>query len=236
MCREAPAGRRNIMPKGLPYFKFDVAEWTNGNITLEDHSTQGVFINACAYYWGRSGDVTVDHFHKRFRNAIADIDLLIESGIIDVNGDQIAIKFLDTQLDERKKATERNRINGKKGGRPPKNPEITESVNNKNPNESHLEENRVEEKRIEEKRIEEDKKEKPGGSKRFVKPSFEEVRTYCIERTSPIDPESFIDHYTANGWRVGGKSPMKDWKAAVRQWERRHKQDSSNDNGGTLEI
>ena len=28
-----------------------------------------------------------------------------------------------------------------------------------------------------------------------------------------------MDHYTANGWKVG-RNPMRDWKAAVRQWER----------------
>jgi len=34
-----------------------------------------------------------------------------------------------------------------------------------------------------------------------------------------VDPDRFIDYYTSNGWRVG-KNPMKDWKAAVRSWER----------------
>ena len=31
----------------------------------------------------------------------------------------------------------------------------------------------------------------------------------------------FYDHFTANGWMVGGKSKMKDWKAAARNWSRR---------------
>jgi len=36
-----------------------------------------------------------------------------------------------------------------------------------------------------------------------------------------MDPEAFFDHYTANGWIVGkAKARMKDWKAAVRNWER----------------
>lgn len=50
-------------------------------------------------------------------------------------------------------------------------------------------------------------------------PTLEEVRAYCIERGNAVDPQKFIDHYTANGWRVG-RNPMKDWKAAVRTWER----------------
>ena len=55
--------------------------------------------------------------------------------------------------------------------------------------------------------------------KRFVSPSVEDVREYCRERGNSVDPEEFVDFYTAKGWVVG-KSPMKDWKAAVRQWER----------------
>ena len=56
-------------------------------------------------------------------------------------------------------------------------------------------------------------------AKRFIPPTIEEVRAYCEERKNDIDPEAFIDHYTGNGWKVG-KNPMKDWRAAVRQWER----------------
>lgn len=56
--------------------------------------------------------------------------------------------------------------------------------------------------------------------KRFVPPTVEEVRAYCRERQNGVDPQRFVDYYTANGWRVG-KNPMKDWKAAVRTWERK---------------
>ena len=62
------------------------------------------------------------------------------------------------------------------------------------------------------------------GTKRFKPPTVEEVRAYCEERKNGIDPETFVDHYTANGWKVGGKSPMTDWKAAVRTWEKRDEQ------------
>ena len=54
---------------------------------------------------------------------------------------------------------------------------------------------------------------------RFTPPTLEEVRGYCIERNNGIDPERFIDYYTSNGWKVG-KNGMKDWRAAVRTWER----------------
>lgn len=54
---------------------------------------------------------------------------------------------------------------------------------------------------------------------RFIPPSIEEVTAYCKERGNAVDPHQFIDHYTANGWHVG-KQKMRDWRAAVRTWER----------------
>ena len=36
------------------------------------------------------------------------------------------------------------------------------------------------------------------------------------------DPARFIDYYAAKGWLVG-KNQMKDWKAALRIWERNTK-------------
>ena len=53
----------------------------------------------------------------------------------------------------------------------------------------------------------------------FTPPTVEEVRDYCLERNNGIDPESFIDFYSSKGWMIG-KNKMKDWKAAVRTWER----------------
>lgn len=60
----------------------------------------------------------------------------------------------------------------------------------------------------------------PTKTKRFVKPTLEDVRAYCLERQNNVDPESFVDFYESKGWKVGNQS-MKDWKAAVRTWERR---------------
>ena len=56
--------------------------------------------------------------------------------------------------------------------------------------------------------------------KRFRPPTVEEVEAYCFERNNKVDAERFVDFYASNGWRVG-KNPMKDWKAAVRTWEKR---------------
>ena len=58
-----------------------------------------------------------------------------------------------------------------------------------------------------------------GKTRRFVKPTLDEVKAYVAERGSSVDAQSWYDHYESNGWMVG-KTPMRDWKAAVRTWER----------------
>ena len=64
---------------------------------------------------------------------------------------------------------------------------------------------------------------KPPKRPRFVPPDVGKVRTYCLERDNHIDPSSFVDYYQARGWKLAGGQSMKDWRAAVRTWERREK-------------
>lgn len=55
----------------------------------------------------------------------------------------------------------------------------------------------------------------------FVAPSLEIVKDYFSTiKGTPTDAECFHDYFTANGWRTG-KNPIKDWKAAARNWMRR---------------
>jgi hypothetical protein len=53
----------------------------------------------------------------------------------------------------------------------------------------------------------------------FKPPTLEEVKAYCKERNKGVDAEKWHDFYTSKGWMVG-KNKMKDWKAAVRTWEK----------------
>ena len=72
-------------------------------------------------------------------------------------------------------------------------------------------------------------KEKESKRKRFTPPSVDEVREYCNEINATISPDAFVDYYAAQGW-IYGKSgkQMKDWKAAVRNWQRREKTTTGN--------
>lgn len=74
---------------------------------------------------------------------------------------------------------------------------------------------------------ESDTADKPQRSTSFKPPSLEEIKAYCKERNNNIDAERFIDFYSSKGWMVG-KNKMKDWKACIRTWEKREK-----DNGNT---
>lgn len=74
----------------------------------------------------------------------------------------------------------------------------------------------------------EQRKEKKGNIKKkeykekasaFVPPHLSEIEEYCKDRGNSVDASRFYDWYTANGWMVG-KNKMKDWKAAVRTWEK----------------
>ncbi len=56
-------------------------------------------------------------------------------------------------------------------------------------------------------------------SRRFVKPTEEQVAEYIREKGFTFAASAFIDFYESKGWVVG-KSPMKDWKAACRTWSR----------------
>lgn len=72
---------------------------------------------------------------------------------------------------------------------------------------------------------------KTKGGKMFQKPTLEEVAAYCKERNNGVDPQAWIDYYTSNGWKVG-RNCMKDWKAAVRTWERNEIGNSGNGRKG----
>lgn len=69
------------------------------------------------------------------------------------------------------------------------------------------------------------KADKPPARHRFSPPAEEEVEAYCREHGYTLDAGKFVDHYESNGWMVG-KNKMKDWKAAVRNWSRKERQNN----------
>lgn len=136
------------------------------------------------------------------------------------------------EIDKAKARYIANVENGKKGGAPkgnrnaakqpksseinPKQPKTTENNLDKDIDNDKYKENLVS--------LRKQEKKAAGAATRsraFVCPTEEEVRAYFQEKSLNGDPMEFYDHFTANGWMVGGKSKMKDWKAAARNWSRR---------------
>lgn len=52
-----------------------------------------------------------------------------------------------------------------------------------------------------------------------TKPTLEETQIYFLEKNFPeIEAQRFFNYFESNGWLVGGRTKMKDWKAAARNW------------------
>lgn len=86
---------------------------------------------------------------------------------------------------------------------------------------SREDKNRVEERKKEESR---EKQSGEGTCSRFVPPTIREVEDYAFEKGLNIDARRFVDFYESKGWMVG-RSKMKDWKAAARNWAARDKKE-----------
>lgn len=59
--------------------------------------------------------------------------------------------------------------------------------------------------------------------KPFTKPTVEEVRAYCREIGSSVDPQRFFDYYESQKWKKSNGLPVADWKACVRTWNQKSK-------------
>lgn len=118
--------------------------------------------------------------------------------------------------------------NGNLGGRPAmQEPNETENNRNKrNETENNLNAKNKNKNKEEEKEIKENHLKVVKEKLRFSPPTLEEVKAYCQERKNHVDADRFVDFYASKGWKVGNQ-PMKDWKAAVRTWERGEKSTSA---------
>lgn len=102
----------------------------------------------------------------------------------------------------------------------------SESNHNQDQNQDHNQNQYQNHNQDKDKDQDKDKGDTNGGrAARFRPPTIDDVKWYCRDRHNSVDPQKFLDYYTSNGWKVG-KNPMKDWRAAVRSWER-------NDYGGS---
>jgi hypothetical protein len=149
---------------------------------------------------------------------------------------EMAFSFIKSDLERNKikyqNIIERNKINGVNGGRPknpkePKKPsglfgnpkEPKETLNDNEDDNEDKDDNKNEECKLINDNLDEIKKneidlEKPK-TKKFKKPSIQEIKDYCLERKNNIDAEHFFNFYEARAWK-----DIKNWKACVITWEK----------------
>ena len=224
------------MAKGLPYFQFETSEWENGNIQTCTREEKGLFIDLCSMYWARLGDLPYKLALQKLcaGNATA-LRSLCDSKIIVEQDGKIHIKFLDIQLKERGAISKQNSEIAKKAWEERKKNKVFDANALRTQSERITNAMPIEENRIEENIKKEDsmlvKTASPYAKK--IIPTLDEVIEYLVleKNESQNEAEKFFDYYQANGWRVG-KNPMKDWKAAARNWLK----NASNYNKQTLKT
>jgi len=141
----------------LPYFQFFVADWLLGDIQDFSYETQGRFVNLAAHMWRAGSPLRVDKkLCRKLRfDEMAELEAwlaeLAETDIVQTSDGTVSIKFIREQLAERQAFIDKCRKNGKLGGRPQKNPPLTEPLPNPNqpltepkPNLKATEQNRTE--------------------------------------------------------------------------------------------
>ena len=112
-------------------------------------------------------------------------------------------------------ASNKRKDNGLKGGRPRTEKVEIETEKNRTETEPKPKKTETDSLYKYKREIEREKE-----NKKNMPPSVEDVSEYCRERNNGVDAQQFFDFYQSKGWKTGS-SAMKDWRAAVRTWERR---------------
>jgi uncharacterized protein YdaU (DUF1376 family) len=128
----------------------------------------------------------------------ADVDYILVN-FFDLEDGFYHHKRADIEMARRESIREQRRLVGKKGGLA-KARVLLEQKPTQSQSQSHIEL-------------------KSKALRTFVRPTLEEVTTYCSERKNQVDSAKWFDYYSSNGWHVG-KNSMRDWRAAVRTWEK----------------
>jgi uncharacterized protein YdaU (DUF1376 family) len=128
------------------------------------------------------------------------------------------------------------RANGSKGGRP-KKPKKTTLVNSANPEITGSKANQEPITKNQEPLKDKTSVGKPTTRKVFKPPVAQEVSEYLAEKqNTSIDPNHFLDFYSARGWKLSSGTKMADWKAAVRTWISRESKNANTPGNGPRNI
>lgn len=155
---------------------------------------------------------------------------ICESGDVVVD---MAFDFIRVDIDKQSEKYRQKAEAGRKGGSTNKQNEADESKTKQNEAEaSRTKQNEAEkEKDIEKEKEKEieieiendiERESTPNGVRkraRFVPPTLEEVRAYCNERGSSVDPVRFFEYFDSGGWTDSRGQKVKNWKQKLITWE-----------------
>jgi hypothetical protein len=199
-----------------PAFQFYVKDWlSDTQLRMASPSTRGIWIDVLCYMWvapekGLVEFISIQKFAQMTGAADSEITLFVEEAKL--------LKFCDISVTANGIVTLCNRRMHR--------------------DENKRKNNRLRQKRFRESRKENEKVTPPSSTaspsakkksikkeiKKFVKPNIKEISEYCRSRHNSISAEKFYNFYESKGWMVG-RNKMKDWKAAVRTWELKNKED-----------
>lgn len=186
-----------IMAKELPYFKFEPAEWEAGTIQMLNRQLKGLFIDLCSLYWIRLGELPYALALQKLCNGNADeLQELCNLEIIVVNDSQIIIEFLDEQLNEFQKTSEKRAFAANKRW---KNASALQ-VQSKS--------NAIREDKIRKEKSKEDNK----------IPAFEDFKNYAVENKPTVCLKTLklkYDSWVVADWNNGNGKKIKNWKSAL---------------------
>lgn len=186
------------MAKNFPYFKFTVSEWMTGDIVFESLSTQGLFINICALYWQRDGNLSIDDINKRYKNPVELLNLI--NTFVEVENDIISIKFLDEQLIDANHVSKVNSANGKKSAESRAN--VKRLLNDRSTTVQRISTNKNKNKNKNEIRIKEEEE-----------ININHIKLYFFENGySEISAQKFYDYYSVASWKDSKGNKVKNWK------------------------
>lgn len=213
----------------MHYYKINVSDWqaATRHLTPEE---EGVYIRLINHYYDTEKPIPLDTQPVTRRLMLSGHNEIVAS-ILSEFFEKTERGYVKSKCEELikeyKKNVAKNKKNGAKGGRPKKGAasSVTQSVTSGNPKETQSEPKHNPKQELE------TKKHKPRTI--FNPPIPQAVSDYMVERgisfnQSKTESEKFVDFYSSKGWLVG-KTKMKDWKAAVRNWTKNVKAESSND-------
>jgi hypothetical protein len=189
------------MAKNFPFFKFYATEWLTGNIVFEPLAVQGLFVNICALYWQRDGELTVDDINRRYKFPEELNDLLgrfisVEEGVVSIN-------FLDEQLVEVEHISKVNSINGKKGALAKQAKTVTKTaVGKRSVSTGSAKLSKGEGEGEGEKKEKESRKITPADAIKYFKENG-------YSESSAI---KFFNYYDVADWKDSKGNPVKSWK------------------------